>query len=65
MDICYGRPEKYIAAALRLMIEFRRYKMQVSAAMRDFYLLLRAAILKAKVVGHLKLLVNKQTSPAS
>jgi hypothetical protein len=65
MDICYGTPEQYIAAALRLMIEFRRYKMQVGAAMTDFYLLLRAAILKAKVVGHLKLLINKQTSPAS
>ncbi len=35
-----------------------------SAVVRDFYLLLRAAILGAKAVGHLKMLINTQTLPS-
>ncbi len=48
---------------MRLVTEFRKYKVLYSAAIRDFHLLLRAAILEAKVESHLKMLINEQTLP--
>jgi hypothetical protein len=42
MDMCYKRPEKYIAEALRLITELRKYKVSDSA-IRDFYSPLRVA----------------------
>jgi hypothetical protein len=45
---------------LRLVTEFRRYKVSDGAAIRDFYPLLRAAM-ETKAVGYLKMLINKQT----
>jgi hypothetical protein len=39
--------------------------MSDSMAIKEFYFLLKAAIKGAKAGGHLKLLMNKQTLPAS
>jgi hypothetical protein len=48
---------------LRPIVEFRRYKITESAAVREFYSLLRAAIKGAKGIGRLGLLINDQTVP--
>jgi hypothetical protein len=62
LHTCYERPEKYRTKALKPIIEFRRYRMVDSAAIREFYFLLRATIKSAKTVGHLKLLINGITN---
>ncbi len=51
LDTYYERPEKYMEEALRLIMEFRKYKAADSSAVRDFYSLLRAAIKGAKASG--------------
>jgi hypothetical protein len=48
---------------LRPIVEFRRYKVADSAAVREFYSLLRVAIKGAKGIGRLGLLINDQTIP--
>jgi hypothetical protein len=63
LDTCYERPEKYMEEALRPIVDFRRYKITDSAAVREFYSLLRAAIKGAKGIGRLGLLINDQTIP--
>jgi hypothetical protein len=63
LDTCYERPEKYMEEVLRPIVEFRRYKITDSAAVREFYSLLRAAIKGAKGIGKLNLLINDQTVP--
>jgi hypothetical protein len=63
LDTCYERPEKYMEEALRPIVDFRRYKVTDSAAVREFYSLLRAAIKGAKGIGRLGLLINDQTIP--
>jgi hypothetical protein len=63
LDTCYERPEKYMEEALRPIVDFRRYKITDSAAVREFYSLLRAAIKGAKGIGRLGLLINDQTVP--
>jgi hypothetical protein len=63
LDTCYERPEKYMEVALRPIVDFRRYKITDSAAVREFYSLLRAAIKGAKGIGRLGLLINNQTIP--
>ncbi len=63
LDTCYERPEKYMEEALRPIVDFRRYKIADSAAVREFYSLLRAAIKGAKGIGRLGLLINDQTIP--
>ncbi len=63
LDTCFKRPEKYMEEVLRPIVEFRRYKVGDSAAVREFYSLLRAAIKGAKGIGRLGLLVNDQTVP--
>ncbi len=60
---CYERPEKYMEEVLRPIVDFRRYKIADSAAVREFYSLLRAAIKGAKGIGRLGLLINDQTVP--
>ncbi len=65
LDTCFERPEKYMEEVLWPIVEFRRYKVIDSAAVREFYLLLRAAIKGAKGIGRLGLLINDQTSPRS
>ncbi len=63
LDTCFERPEKYVEEVLRPVVEFRRYKVADSAAVREFYSLLRATIKGAKGIGRLGLLVNDQTVP--
>jgi hypothetical protein len=63
LDTCYERPEKYMEEALWPIVDFRRYKITDSAAVREFYSLLRAAIKGAKGIGRLGLLINDQTIP--
>jgi hypothetical protein len=63
LDTCYKRPEKYMEEALRPIVDFRRYKIADSAAVREFYSLLRAAIKGAKGIGRIGLLINDQTIP--
>jgi hypothetical protein len=63
LDTCYERPEKYMEEVLRPIVDFRRYKITDSAAVREFYSLLRAAIKGTKGIGRLSLLVNDQTVP--
>ncbi len=63
LDTCYERPEKYMEEVLRPIVYFRRYKIADSAAVREFYSLLRAAIKGAKGIGRIGLLINDQTIP--
>jgi hypothetical protein len=63
LDTYYERPEKYMEEALRPIVDFRRYKIADSAAVREFYSLLRAAIKGARGIGRLGLLINDQTVP--
>ncbi len=64
VDTCYERqPEKYMEEALRPILEFRKYKVFDSIAVREFYSILRAAIKGARSIGRLDLLVNNQTVP--
>ncbi len=63
LDTCFERPEKYMEEVLRPIVEFRRYKVIDSAAVREFYSLLRTAIKGAKGIGRLGLLINDQTIP--
>jgi hypothetical protein len=63
LDTCYERPEKYMEEVLRPIVDFRRYKLTDSTAVREFYSLLRAAIKGAKGIGRLGLLINDQTIP--
>ncbi len=45
------------------MVDFRRYKVGDSAAVREFYSLVRAAIKGARKIGRIELLINDQTIP--
>ncbi len=63
LHTCYERPDKYMEEALRPIVEFRRYKIADSAAVREFYSLLRAAIKGARRIGRIELLINDQTIP--
>ncbi len=63
LDTCYKRPEKYMEEVLRPIVDFRRYKITDNAAVKEFYLLLRAAIKGAKGIDRLGLLINDQTVP--
>jgi hypothetical protein len=63
LNTCYERPEKYMEEALRPIVDFRRYKITDSAAVREFYSLLRVAIKGARGIGRLSLLINNQTIP--
>ncbi len=63
LDTCYERPEKYMKEALKPIVEFRKYKVFDSGAVREFYSTLRAAIKGARGIGRLDLLINDQTVP--
>jgi hypothetical protein len=63
LDTCYERPDKYMEEALRPIVDFRLYKISDSAAVREFYSLLRAAIKGARRIGRIELLINDQTIP--
>jgi hypothetical protein len=63
LDTCYERPDKYAEEALRPIVDFRRYKIADSAAVREFYSLVRAAIKGARKIGRIELLINDLTIP--
>jgi hypothetical protein len=63
LDTCFERPEKYMEEALRPIVDFRRNRINDSAAVREFYSLLRTAIKWAKGIGRIGLLINDQTVP--
>jgi hypothetical protein len=63
LDTCYERPDKYAEEALKPIADFRRYKIIDSAAVREFYSLVRAAIKGARRIGRVERLVNDQTIP--
>ncbi len=63
LDTCFDRPEKYIAEALEPVVRFRSYKMFDNGAIREFYSLLRAAMMGARKAGLLHRLINDQTLP--
>jgi hypothetical protein len=63
LDTYYERPDKYAEEALKPIADFRRYKIIDSAAVREFYSLVRAAIKGARKIGRVELLVNDQTIP--
>jgi hypothetical protein len=65
LDTCYKRPDKYMEEALRPIVDFRRYKICDSAAVREFYSLLRTAVKGARRIGRIELLINDQTIPGS
>ncbi len=64
MDKCFDRPEKYIAEALEPVVKFRGYKMFDNGAIREFYSLLRAAMMGARKGVLLHRLINDQTLPS-
>jgi hypothetical protein len=64
LDTCFDRPEKYIAEALDPIVKFRKYRAFDSGAIREFYSLLRSAMLGAKKASILHHLVNDQTLPS-
>jgi hypothetical protein len=63
LDTCFDRPEKYIAEALEPIVKFRSYKVFDNGAIREFYSLLRAAMMGARKARLLHRLVNNQTLP--
>jgi hypothetical protein len=63
LDTCFDRPEKYITEALDPIIKFRKYRAFNNGAVREFYSLLRSAMLGARKAGLLHRLVNDQTLP--
>ncbi len=60
LDTCYERPKKYMAEALKAIVEFRRYRIVDSGAIREFYSWLRPTVKSVRTVGLLKLLINDQ-----
>jgi hypothetical protein len=63
LETCFERPEKYMEEVIRPIVEFKKYRVTDSCAVREFYSLLRAVIKGAKGVGRLGLLINDQTIP--
>jgi hypothetical protein len=61
LNTCYDRPDKYISEALDPVVKFRAYKPFDSGAVREFYSLLRAAMMGARKAGMLGRLINDQT----
>jgi hypothetical protein len=63
LDTCFDRPEKYISEALDPVVKFRNYKVFNNGAIREFYSILRAAMMGARKAGLLSRLINGQTLP--
>jgi hypothetical protein len=61
LDTLYDRPDRYISEALDPVVKFRVYKPFDSGAVREFYSLLRAAMMGARKAGMLGRLINDQT----
>jgi hypothetical protein len=63
LDTCFDRPEKYISEALDPVVKFRSYKAFDNRPIREFYSILRAAMMGAREAGLLCRLINDQTLP--
>ncbi len=63
LDTCFDRLEKYISETLDPVVRFRSYKAFNSGAIREFYSILRAAMMGARKAGLLGRLINDQTLP--
>jgi hypothetical protein len=63
LDTCFDRPEKYISEALDPVVKFRSYKAFDNGVIREFYSLLRAAMMGARKAGLPNRLINAQTVP--
>jgi hypothetical protein len=63
LDTCFDRPEKYISEALDPVVKFRSYKAFDNGVIREFYSILRAAMMGARKAGLLNRLINDQTLP--
>jgi hypothetical protein len=63
LDTCFDWPEKYIAEALDPGVKFRSYKAFDNSAIREFYSLLRAAMMGARNAGLLSRLANDHMLP--
>ncbi len=64
LDTCFDRPEKYISEALDPVVKFRSYKAFDNGAIREFYSILRAAMMGARKAGLLGCLINDQMLPS-
>ncbi len=64
LDTCFDGPEKYISEALEPVVRFRNYKMFDNGVIREFYSLLRAAMMGARKVELLHRLINNQMLPS-
>jgi hypothetical protein len=62
-QVCFDQPEKYISEALDPVVKFRSYKAFDNGAIREFYSILRAAMMGARKAGLLGRLINDQTLP--
>jgi hypothetical protein len=63
LDTCFDRPEKYISEALEPIVKYRSYKAFDNGAIREFYSILRAAMMGARKAELLGRLINDQTLP--
>ncbi len=63
LETCLDRPEKYISEVLDPVVKFRSYKAFGNGAIREFYSILRAAMIGARKAGLLSRLINNQTLP--
>ncbi len=61
LDTCFDRPEKYILEALDPTVKFRSYRAYDNRVVREFYSLLRSAMMGARKAGLLHRLINDQT----
>jgi hypothetical protein len=64
LDTCFDQPEKYISEALDPIVKFRSYKAIDNGAIREFYSLLRAAMMGARRAGLLSRVINDQMLPS-
>jgi hypothetical protein len=60
LDTSFDRPKKYKAEVLDPIVKFRKYRAFENGAIREFYSLLRAAMLGARKAGLLHCLINYQ-----
>jgi hypothetical protein len=58
LNTCYDCPEKYIPEALDPIIKFQKYMANEHAEIREFYSLLRAAMMGARRACLLHRLIN-------
>jgi hypothetical protein len=63
LDTCFDHPERYIMEALEPIIRFKGYKASDNGAVREFYSLLRSAMMGARKAGLLHCHINDQTLP--